>query len=325
MTDAQNAFPAPRVTIVIAAWNAEATLDRAIESALAQTTPVEVIVVDDASQDATASLADSYTRRDRRVTLLRQIQNQGPAAARNRAIAESHAPWIAVLDSDDFMDPGRLEHLVTMAEGEGLDFLADDLFKVSEDDITGPRTRLWSADDFGAIKVDAEGFVRGNLSTRHGGRREMGFVKPLMRRAFLDRYRLRYADMRLGEDYDLYARALIMGARFRLVDPAGYVAVVRPGSLSGQHPTDAHRALIEADLRMLEMPETDAPTRAALRAHLMEERKKWAWRRMIDAVKARDLGGVLSCFAAPPAVVFDLLGRLTEQVWLRGTKKLGRG
>lgn len=325
MTAASTSHSAPRVTVVIAAWNAEATLDRAIESALAQTIPIEVIVVDDASPDSTAAVADSHARRDARVTLLRQIQNQGPAAARNRAIAESRAPWIAVLDSDDFMDPERLEKLVEMAEAEGLDFLADDLFKVSEDDITGPRTRLWSAQDFVPFKVDAEAFVRGNLSTSHGGRREMGFVKPLMKRAFLERYRLQYADMRLGEDYDLYARALILGARFRMINPTGYVAVVRPGSLSGQHPTDAHRALIEADLRMLEMPEADAATRAALRAHLIEERKKWAWRRLIDAVKARDIAAALSCFAAPPAVVFDLLGRLTEQVWLRGSKRLKRG
>lgn len=325
MNDASTAYPAPRVTVVIAAWKAESTLDRAIESALAQTIPVEVIVVDDASPDSTAAVADSHSRRDRRVTLLRQIQNQGPAAARNRAIAESHAPWIAVLDSDDFMDPERLERLVEIAEAEGLDFLADDLFKVSEDDISGPRTRLWAPEDFKPFKVDAETFVRGNLSTSHGGRREMGFVKPLMRRAFLERYRLQYADMRLGEDYDLYARALIHGARFRMINPMGYVAVVRPGSLSGQHPTDAHRALIQADLRMLDMPEADNATKTALRAHLLEERKKWAWRRLIDAVKARDPGAILSCFAAPPAVILDLLGRLAEQVWLRGAKRLRQG
>lgn len=317
--------PAPIVTVIIAAWQAEATLARAIASVQAQSLPVEIIVIDDASEDGTAALAEAMARDDARLHVLRQPVNQGPAAARNRALDTARAPWVTVLDADDFMDPDRLEHLFAMATAQDLDFLADDLFKVAEDNITGPRTRLWSEQDFGALAIDAAGFIRGNLSTRHGGRREMGFVKPLMRLDFLNHHGLRYGDMRLGEDYDLYARALILGARFQLVDPMGYVAVVRPGSLSGAHATSAHLALMQADRRMLAMPQLKAETRTALRAHLLEEHKKWAWRRMIDAVKARHPGRALACFAAPPAVGADLIRRLSEQVWLRGTRRLRGG
>lgn len=96
----------PRVTVVIAAWNAETTILRAIDSALAQTVPVEVVVVDDRSTDDTRALAEGRASCDPRLTVLSQAENGGPSAARNRAIAESHAPWIAVLDSDDWMEPG---------------------------------------------------------------------------------------------------------------------------------------------------------------------------------------------------------------------------
>ena len=265
-----------RATVVIAAWNAQATIERAITSALAQTLPVDVVVVDDASTDDTAEIVETLSRGAPALRLLRQQNNGGPAAARNRAIAESTAPWIAPLDSDDVMAPDRLARLVTQAEAETLDFLADDIEKVDEADLDGPRTRLWSDTEIGMADIDAASFVIGNLSTRHGMRREMGFLKPVIRRSFLNTHSLTYADLRLGEDYELYTRALILGARFRLVDPHGYLATVRANSLSGQHPTEAHAALMEADRQLLALPQTDDATRAALKAHLMEEHKKWA-------------------------------------------------
>ena len=103
----------PRVSVVIAAYNAEATLERAVTSAAAQTVPVEITVVDDASGDRTAALAERLCDRYPAVRILRQLRNSGPAAARNRAIADGSAPWIAVLDSDDHMAPDRLERLLT--------------------------------------------------------------------------------------------------------------------------------------------------------------------------------------------------------------------
>lgn len=321
------ALPAARATIVIAAWNAETTILRAVESALAQSLPVEVVVVDDASGDGTAAVVEARAESEPRLTLLRQAENGGPAAARNRAIDESHAPWIAVLDSDDTMEPTRLETLVARAEAEGLDFLADDFEKVSEDALDGPRTRLYSDEEIGEVDVDAAVFIRANISSRRvGQRREMGFLKPVMRRAFLDAHGLRYADLRLGEDYELYARALILGARFRLTDPHGYLAVVRPGSLSGRHPTESHAAMMAADRALLALPEVDPAARAALEEHLLEEHKKWAWRRMIDAGRARDPLAMAACFRAPWPVAADLSQRLWNDLLerLQGTHRSSR-
>ena len=60
----------------------------------------------------------------------------------------------------------------------------------------------------------------------------------MLRRSFLDAHGLRYnEDLRLGEDYDLYARALAKGARYKVVHGCGYAAVVRSDSLSGRHKT----------------------------------------------------------------------------------------
>ncbi|SHI29325.1 glycosyltransferase family 2 protein [Wenxinia saemankumensis] len=305
----------PDVTIVIAAWNAEATLGRAIDSALSQQgVAVEVLVIDDASSDGTAALAERRAGPDGRLRLLRMPRNGGPAAARNMALTAARAAWIAPLDADDMMEPERIRRLLDIASDEDADMVADDLWRQEEADRDGrTRCRLFSDAPIGRVRLDAASFVSGNLSSRHGGRRELGFVKPLMRKDFLDRHGLRYPDLRLGEDYALYTRALLLGARFVLTDPAGYVAIVREGSLSGRHPTEVHGALAAEDRALLAMPQATGQARRVLRAHLREVQKEWAWRRMIDAVRGRDPLAAARCLAGPPAVSADLVARLGRE------------
>lgn len=322
--DVSGADLPPQVSVLIAAWSAEATLARAIDSALTQTVPIEVIVIDDASPDATGDIAAAYATADSRVKLISEKVNRGPANARNRGLAAARAPWVTVLDADDFFcEPDRLARLLAIAAAEAADFVADDLWKVTETDPNGPRTSMISTESIGVKPLDAAGFVFGNLSSTQGERRELGFLKPLISLNFLNRHNLTYdSEIRLGEDYVLYARALITGARFILTDAAGYAAVVRPGSLSGNHPTEAHEKLIAADRELLALPDVDPPTRRALRAHLLEQRKKWAWRRLIDAKGASDPAAALACFWAPPAVVLNLITRLVGEATTRAGRKL---
>ena len=88
----------PDVSFVIAAHNAEATLMRAIDSALSQRgVSVEVIVVDDCSTDGTLSLARSHG--DARVRVLALEANRGPGGARNAGLDAACGRWVAILDS----------------------------------------------------------------------------------------------------------------------------------------------------------------------------------------------------------------------------------
>lgn len=312
------------IAVIIPVWNASATLARAVESVLAQQdVRVEAVLVDDCSTDDSVAIARDMAARHPNVIVAEQSANGGPAAARNRAIALSGAPWVTPLDSDDFMRPGRLRALLSHAQAMGCDFVADDLYQVRDTDIEGPVRRLWSDEAIGTVRVTLDDFVAGNISAKHGGRREMGFVKPLIRRAFLEQHDLRYAqDMRLGEDYELYARALLAGARFDLIDPQGYVAVIRAGSLSGHHGARELGALVAADRRLLQSPGLAPGSRELLRQHLRETEIRWRWIRLIDAVKARNPIRALGCFAAPLGVVSALLGLLGAQVRLRGGRRL---
>lgn len=100
------------VSVIIPAYNASAFIGYTLDSVLAQTyTALEVLVVDDGSQDGTAAIVQGYQQRDARVRLLRQ-SNAGVAAARNRAIAAATGEWIAPLDADDIWFPPHLERLM---------------------------------------------------------------------------------------------------------------------------------------------------------------------------------------------------------------------
>lgn len=100
------------IVVIIPAYNAAAVLHTTMASVAAQTVaPEEVVVVDDGSDDCTAEVAAEWSAR-LPLLVIRQT-NAGPAAARRRAVAESSAPTLALLDADDFWLP---DHLATLGE-----------------------------------------------------------------------------------------------------------------------------------------------------------------------------------------------------------------
>ena len=99
----------PGVTAVIPVYNRPEAVARAIRSVLTETeVPLELLVVDDASTDGTTAAVEALAAADPRLRLLRQPENRGVAAARNRGMREARGPVIAFLDSDDHWLPGTL-------------------------------------------------------------------------------------------------------------------------------------------------------------------------------------------------------------------------
>ncbi len=267
-----------KVAVIIAAMNASATIARAIISALADRNVGEVIVVDDESSDDTAAVARAADDGSNRLTVLVQPANAGPAAARNRAIDASSSPLIAILDADDFLLPGRFDALL---DEEGWDFAADDILFVPADRALDPLPQI-AASKRPASTLGAAGFIDGNVSRRGHSRGEIGFLKPVMRRSFLEAHGLRYQEqLRLGEDYEFYVRALLAGARYKVVHHCGYAAIVRADSLSGRHRTEDLRLLWQADLALLALP-MGADVRDALERHAGHIRKRYELRRFLD-------------------------------------------
>jgi glycosyltransferase involved in cell wall biosynthesis len=103
----------PLVTVVIPAYNSARYIGETLQSVLSQEyLRLEVIVVDDGSTDNTEDAVKKFD--SSRVTYLRQPNSGGPSRPRNTGIQESRGQYIALIDSDDIMLPGKLARAVRL-------------------------------------------------------------------------------------------------------------------------------------------------------------------------------------------------------------------
>ena len=132
----------PLVSVVVPAFNAEATLEATLRSAAAQTwRHFEIIIVDDGSTDSTVEVARRFCESEPRSRLL-STGNRGAAAARNSGIAASRGEFVAFLDSDDLWHPQKLEKQVAIALSDpaiGLVYSFYDCVDVQGNSIPGPQ------------------------------------------------------------------------------------------------------------------------------------------------------------------------------------------
>jgi succinoglycan biosynthesis protein ExoU len=321
MTADQQEKRSASVDAIIAVWNNADTIERAVRSALAAPEINHVIVVDDRSTDATASVVTALKDEfGARLQLERMEQNSGPAAARNRGLQLSDTPWITILDGDDYFAPGRVRGLLLAAEGA--DFVADNLLQVKEAEDESNGRPLLDLDQ--PMTLDLATFVAGNISRAGRLRKEYGFLKPMMKRDFLDRHGLRYDEgLRLGEDFALYARALAAGAIFRVIPSATYISVVRPGSLSGNHSKQDLERLRDSDESLLRLPSLNPEAARLIRRHFESIDERVQWLNVIEAVKARDIAAFLAPFFVRWTTSGLLASRLLEQALLRSRKLIG--
>ena len=253
------------VTVVIAAYNAAATLDQALASVAAQSTPPsQVVVADDCSSDATGAIAEAW--RDRlAVVVLRLSENVGPAMARHRAIERAETRLVALLDADDFWLP---DHLETMLGA----------YEVSP----------------GVVSADALPWIPGStLAQRSFGQdhvlpppgqqvvaliqRNVVFVGTLMDRvAYQDVGGFR-AQFRGTEDWDLWIRLARRGIPITRPGHPTVLYRMAPGSLSARAgQLDAEMAVVRAGL-------AEAVEPSEQRAFRARERQLTAQRRLFEA------------------------------------------
>jgi len=220
---------APRVTIIIPAYNAEHTLDKAVASALGQTeTSLEVFIVDDASMDATWAVARRLAATDPRVRVVRLPENRGKSHVMNFATELARGTWIALLDADDWYAPTRIARLVDAAEACGVEMAADNLYFV--DNHARRCTGVGFPTQGLERIVDLDAFLQMSDPT---ARYDYGMLQPVFRADFIHRHHLDYDERaRIGEDF--YQLLCFFQARGRgiVVDTPLYYYVEPFGSVS---------------------------------------------------------------------------------------------
>lgn len=115
-----------KLSVIIPIYNAEETLSKAVDSVLCQTEPeLELILVDDGSQDDSLSICREYTKKDCRVHVMTQ-QNSGVSAARNAGIAVASGQYIGFVDADDWIAPEMFHRLLDQAKRTDADVVMCD-------------------------------------------------------------------------------------------------------------------------------------------------------------------------------------------------------
>jgi glycosyltransferase involved in cell wall biosynthesis len=127
--------PRPEVSVLVPAFNAARYLEEAVSSALVQDGPtLEVIVVDDGSEDSTPSVTAQLAGADPRVRTF-TAPHGGTGAARNLGLLLARGRYVAPLDADDVWPPGRLDAQVKAMESSG----APDLVFGTVEEFLGPE------------------------------------------------------------------------------------------------------------------------------------------------------------------------------------------
>lgn len=310
MTDAlSRSDPAPVVSVIMAFHDAGQYLEDAIASVLAQSLhSLELILVDDASTDASLSRAQRAAARDPRVRVLTSDTRGGPAQARNRALDNARGDWIAIVDADDLLHPGRIERLIARAKDLSVDMVADDLICFGSENGISLLHRL-------ALRrpwlPEAADLLRAETSLPLV---PVGYLKPVIRRHALGSLRYR-PYLSIGEDFDLLLRLRLSGARLAVLPDAYYLYRRHAASISHRISEDAARSMLRA-MDELEGSTQDLPaTMTALLAQRRTALTKTArFARLVKLMKDRSFAGALGALVRHPALARPLMTSIYEHL-----------
>lgn len=105
-----------KVSVIIPVYNVEKYLFRCVKSVIDQTYEnIEIILIDDGSEDNSGKLCDNYVQLDNRIKVIHQ-QNGGLSSARNKGIELATGDAICFLDSDDYISKGCIEEMTSLME-----------------------------------------------------------------------------------------------------------------------------------------------------------------------------------------------------------------
>ncbi len=208
------------VSVVIPAYRAVDFINRAIDSALAQSgVQLEIIVVDDACPMGTGDAVRRHYHDNPRIQVAVLSENGGPSAARNVGFSLAKGEWIAILDADDAFDAGRLKRLVDAGRLHKADVIADNvrLYDAIRHSLSEPKVKSIEK----PTSIDIHRLVAG--SRPETGDLDFGLLKPAFRRSFIETTNIKYPlDIRHGEDFHLYFDIIMAGGAFVVIPEAGY-------------------------------------------------------------------------------------------------------
>lgn len=293
----------PRFSVIIPAFNAAATLARAIESVHAQSWPAhEIIVVDDGSHDASAEVAQAFGRG---VHLLRQ-PNGGVSRARNAGAAAASGDWLAFLDADDWYAPDRLKlHAEWIAADPTLDFLTGDyeyrdaaggLLGTSMAQHGSGRMALQKAAGAARVVLETPEEIAAFVADHFGDTHTLSV--PRARFLALGGYPTGF---KVCEDVHFLTRLVAQSYRIGVVCKNLGVYVIHPGSATRRDPVAAQRENVRTLTALAQLANTfPAPVRHGVTERMHSARCNLGYALHHSGNRLAAFNAVLPTFIARP-------------------------
>lgn len=199
MNDTEPASLLPKISIVMAAYNEEKEIERALDSILAQSfVDWELIVIDDGSKDSTVTIIQRYARNDRRIRLICNETNLQLSASLNKGVALAKADIIARADADDINLPERL--------AKQYEYLQLN----PEVDVLG--TAAYLLDEYGhRVSTYAYPLTHTELASLPFLKIQFFHPSVMIRKRFFDKVGLYNADYPNAEDKEIWLRGIMAG------------------------------------------------------------------------------------------------------------------
>ena len=181
----------PVVSIIVPVYNAEKYLHRCIDSILVQTCmDWELLLIDDGSKDSSGDICDEYAAKDSRIRVFHK-ENGGVSSARNLGLNHAQGEWVTFVDSDDWIKPLYLGHLIVYAHTVDLVIAYATVFR--ENNKEGVEEKYPEHD------ITAENFSL--LFEQNAMSWHTSPWSKLYKRKIIENYRLRFEeDVHIGED-----------------------------------------------------------------------------------------------------------------------------
>lgn len=296
--------PIPRVAVIVPAYGVAHLVGEALDSLLAQTrTDWECIVIDDGAPDDVAGAVAPYLS-DPRIRFL-ATANQGVSGARNRAIAATSAPYIALLDGDDRFRPDYLDRTVAALDAD-------------------PELRLVTVNAliFGAVPRERLCFEdkQGRGDGRHGSLAEVldrsfgVYIGTTFRRADFERTGGFDTTFTHAEDFDMWVQLMQLGGRAGYVDEVLGEYRVRANSASASRQRMLLGNQRVYDKALAALP-ADAPERALVEQLRAETSQAIAFEHALDRVIDGDTAGGLAALRAVKGEVGGPVWAMSFLLW----------
>lgn len=208
-----------KVSIIIPNYNAGKYILKCMDSVIKQTYKnIELIVIDDGSNDGSWSIIQEYAKRNENISILHQ-QNLNASIARNRGIEVATGEYLIFLDSDDILYQEAIEKMVSKIERDQSDMVIGN-FYITDKEGNPTRKCIFTDRD----RIEENPILLNKIAPNPSNK--------LYKSDFIKRYDIVFGNVRIGQDLNFYLKYLLKCKKVSLISDFIYGWRKVPGSIS---------------------------------------------------------------------------------------------